>query len=830
MSLRLRLVLLFSTIIVIVASLQMGLNLWSGELASQRFNQNLLENYQGHWQKVIELQKDDMLDEQKSLTRDRTIVKSLRKEDHARVGESAFATFNRLSTSGVIDYLDIYAKTGDVAYSSSQAQTPIGGMAKEAFDEQEVRSGLMTMGEGHLVIGVSFPLYYRGKLVGAARYGKRIDTALAEFTTMTQTQALFVQPAGEVVADPQSLAQNIDIQLPDSQAAQVYSAEIENQHHFVSVLPIQTETGHLLGFVVSAKNDHDNYQQTRTLKLTEFAVTAIALVLSIVVLRWVLGISLKPLGTAIKTLRDIGAGDLDTQAWRGEWRGEFAALMSELGEMQMQLDQRTQIEQRYAQENNRTLKALDSVANAVMISGADDKIVYLNTAATQLMLNIEAEVRSIQPDFIASQLLGRHIDVFKQHRQGSESMIDDSGAAHVYELQLGNMVVEMTVNAITENTDQRLGTVVEWRDLTPERRVVDEVSRVVAGAQCGNLDQSVSLDGKEGVFLALSESVNDMITITRDVIQDTARVLGALANGDLNETIANDYQGAYGALKQDANRTVENLKEVVARIQASTSEVRQAAAEIDNGNQSLGMRTEQTADSLQSTSASIEEITSAVQRSAENLVRASELVNETNSRAENGGAVVDRAIDAMQQINTSSTKISDITTVINEIAFQTNLLALNAAVESARAGEHGKGFAVVASEVRNLASRCAVAAKEIRDLIETSIAKVENGQKLVDQTGANLHDIVDSIREVAALVNDISISGKEQALGLEQINEAVTRIDTATQENAALVREVSSASSLASQQSRELNGTIDFFTLDLASSSPSGQGAERDAA
>jgi methyl-accepting chemotaxis protein len=209
----------------------------------------------------------------------------------------------------------------------------------------------------------------------------------------------------------------------------------------------------------------------------------------------------------------------------------------------------------------------------------------------------------------------------------------------------------------------------------------------------------------------------------------------------------------------------------------------------------------------------MEELTSTVRNNADNAQQANQLAVMARQKAEEGGDVVGRAVDAMEDIKSSSNKIAEIIGVIDEIAFQTNLLALNASVEAARAGEQGRGFAVVATEVRNLAGRSATAAKEIKELIQDSLGKVDNGAVLVNESGGTLGEIVSGVKKVGDIVSEIAAASREQSAGIGQVNQAVTSMDEMTQQNAALAEQTSAASASLSEKASDMNQLISLFTI-----------------
>ena len=316
-----------------------------------------------------------------------------------------------------------------------------------------------------------------------------------------------------------------------------------------------------------------------------------------------------------------------------------------------------------------------------------------------------------------------------------------------------------------------------------------------------------------GVFLTRS--------ITRPLSSAVA-LAQQVASGDLTAEINVTSRDEVGDLLSALKVMNQSLLKTVTEVRSGTEAISTASREIAAGNLDLSSRTEEQASSLEETASSMEELTGTVKQNADNARQANVLALSASEVAVRGGTVVSEVVDTMASINASSRKIVDIIGVIDGIAFQTNILALNAAVEAARAGEQGRGFAVVASEVRNLAQRSAAAAKEIKQLINDSVSKVDAGGKLVDQAGATMAEIVHSITRVTDIMSEIASASREQTVGIEQINSAISQMDEVTQQNAALVEQAAAAAASLEEQAASLANVVSTFNVGTSGAGKTG--------
>mgnify|MGYP003582740940 FL=1 len=328
--------------------------------------------------------------------------------------------------------------------------------------------------------------------------------------------------------------------------------------------------------------------------------------------------------------------------------------------------------------------------------------------------------------------------------------------------------------------------------------------------------QTVTVVGAVMLGLAALLVVSTLLT-ARAILRPVRQVLeatGRIAGGDLGYRADTARQDEMGDLMRGLAHMAAALRVLVHDVRSGASSMQTASAEIAVGNADLSRRTEMTAGSLQETAASMSQLTSTVQNSADAAVQAHQLVATAAETATRGGAVVARVVQNMDEITASSRRIGDITGVIDGIAFQTNILALNAAVEAARAGEQGRGFAVVASEVRSLAQRSAEAAREIKSLISASVTTVDHGAQLVRDAGSTISELVTAVRQVSDIIARIATASDEQNLGIRQIGQALRQLEDATQQNAALVEQSSAAADSLRDESLRLSDAVHKFQIE----------------
>ena len=331
------------------------------------------------------------------------------------------------------------------------------------------------------------------------------------------------------------------------------------------------------------------------------------------------------------------------------------------------------------------------------------------------------------------------------------------------------------------------------------RQLIDGQRRVVEAANHGGFEVRIDLDGLQGFQKQMGEGLNQLVTTTGSSIADVVRVMGAMSEGDLTQSIDKAYEGSFAEMKEYVNNTVAKLSQVVSEVNTGAEALAGASEEVSATAQSLSQAASEQAAGVEETSASLEQMTASISQNTENAKVTDGMATKAAGEAAEGGEAVKATVAAMKQI---AQKIG----IIDDIAYQTNLLALNAAIEAARAGEHGKGFAVVAAEVRKLAERSQVAAQEIGTVASSSVELAERAGKLLDE-------MVPSIKKTSDLVQEITAASEEQSSGVGQINAAVGQLSQTTQQNASSSEELAATAEEMSSQAEQLQRTMAFFRI-----------------
>ncbi|MFL6605249.1 MAG: methyl-accepting chemotaxis protein [Steroidobacteraceae bacterium] len=511
-----------------------------------------------------------------------------------------------------------------------------------------------------------------------------------------------------------------------------------------------------------AKNAEELYSTSRTIVIGLILISIVFGVLMALAVGRSIG---QPLSGIIEIFKRIAAGKLDNTI-EANRRDELGVLLMNLDEMQSQMRK--------------------------LLAESQGQLAAINRAQAVIEFDLKGTIQSANDNFLT--VMGYRLEEIKgQHH----SMFIDA--------------------AYRSSDDYRRF----WEKLGRGDYETAQYKRIGKGGKevwiQGSYNPILDTNGKPYKVIKYASDVTAQVKLSQQMeesVAQTQQIIKGATDGDLAKRL--DVRGKSGDLAKLAeaiNSLLESVADIVSNVKHSAGEVLRGAEEISQGNANLSQRTEEQSSSLEETASSMEEMTSTVKQNADNAGQANQLATAARDQAEKGGAVVGNAVKAMADINDSSKKISDIISVIDEIAFQTNLLALNAAVEAARAGEQGRGFAVVATEVRSLAGRSATAAKEIKELIQDSVRKVEDGSLLVTQSGQTLEQIVLSVKKVSDIVAEIAAASREQSSGIEQVNKAVMQMDEMTQQNAALVEQATAASQSMADQARDLSKMMDRYQV-----------------
>ncbi len=536
---------------------------------------------------------------------------------------------------------------------------------------------------------------------------------------------------------------------------------------------------------------------------------AVAISISLFIAR---GIT-RPLRIAVDSAQRIASGDFSTAInFRSEQENEATQLIDALDHMQKNLFGKI------VAEKNEALKlkvALDNVTSNVMLAAADGEIIYLNKAIRTFFQDRELLIQEVIPSFSVESLIGGNIHDYHRDPEAIQQIIDaiDENGHHS-EVKLAGRIFEQTFVPVTSQDGERLGTIAEWHDKTEMYNIQNDIQRLIDGAVQGDIQQRLDTATYEGYLRALGDGINRMLDALQAPLQEVESVLPQVSSGDLTQRMVGQYQGEFSVLMDSINETINNLHGMVRQVREVTGEVQLGVDEIVHSNGSLSGRTEQQSAALAQLRSKMGAMTQSITESQGHLEQANSFSGEASRLAGEGDEIVGHAIEAMEGIRDSSSKIADIIGVIDSIAFQTNLLALNAAVEAARAGDQGKGFAVVAGEVRNLAHRSSEAASEIKKLIEESVNRVESGSVQVNRSGEALQQIHTVVNQLTDLVSEISGVGQQQQQDIGEVNHAISNLEQVNQQNAEMVKASMRSTEKMEQNAGNLIKMVESFHIE----------------
>ncbi len=546
----------------------------------------------------------------------------------------------------------------------------------------------------------------------------------------------------------------------------------------------------------------DNAVTAKTLETSFIVVAAIAFILLIVTAVSSARAIVKPLGAITAVMARLARGDQDAEIPaldRGDEIGDMARSLSTIRETGVRAA--------------RVQTALDNASSIMLMANTAGEIIYVNGAARRYFSEMTPFLGDSFAALAQGNLEGRHVSSIYADGAAAAPRLAALDVTAVDRTQIGSRKLQLTANPVVNEDGQRLGTVIEWADLTEMLAVEAEVAGLVDAAVAGDFSRRLDLTGKKDFMLRLGEGMNRWAGTVATALGEVMGMMSALAQGDLSKRIGGQYQGDLARLKEDCNSTAVKLADTVGQTANGVEAIRSATQQLAGGSQDLSSRTEEQVASLEEMASAIRQLSTTIKQSAENAQQASTLALDARKSAEGGGGIATDAVAAMGRIEESSRRIGEIVGMIDEIAFQTNLLALNAAVEAARAGDAGRGFAVVASEVRALAQRSGQASKEIKSLISSSGEHVRRGVELVNKAGTSLSDIVGGVKRVADIVAEIAAANQEQSTGVAEVENTVGLMEQVTQKNAQLVEESSNALSAVDQQTEELAALVRFFTV-----------------
>lgn len=518
----------------------------------------------------------------------------------------------------------------------------------------------------------------------------------------------------------------------------------------------------------------------------------------------------KRLGSAKKIIDSMRQGDFTGQV---NYLGNhsLSKLVASVKMMQIQLGAMYEDSQERLKNSLRLKSALDIASSNIMMVNKAGQVLYINQQLTEYFKRNEAQIKSASPEFAVENIVGGQLATICKN-----DFFQDLTNAKQSEENLAGLIVGLTVLPVNDQHGERIGSIVEWVDVTQQRVIEHELKTTLEMASVGHTNLHINTENLTGFYLDTSISINELLAELNAIIENMVNVMTKLAEGDIRERVTKDLQGSLAAMKGATNVSLDNLSSIVLHIKHAAMAVDTASVESSNAAMDLSDRTQQAAAALEEINASMQNMDSLQKQNTQELSHVNESAEATIEQNKQAKISLDATVNSIQQIQSTSEQISNIITIIDGIAFQTNLLALNAAVEAARAGEHGRGFAVVAGEVRSLAQKSAEAAKDIKGLIDSSVQQVNEGVEMVNETHQAFAVVDERVDNIGQAMQSVLRSISEQQVTVAEIAQALSSLDSNIQSNAALVEESSAAALSLKEQAGFLNAETDKFSIDEA--------------
>ncbi len=490
----------------------------------------------------------------------------------------------------------------------------------------------------------------------------------------------------------------------------------------------------------------------------------------------------------------------------------LSKLVSAVKMMQVQLGATVENAKAELNHSTRIKSALDSASANLMMINNKGKVLYYNNESKNFFLRHAAAFKQAYPDFNLENLIGQSLaGVFKTDMFNK---LSNSTEEVEIEQSFANLLLHLKIKPVFDAQQQIIGSVVQWEDLTQQRKIEENLKSTLQMASLGHTALTIDTQDLSGFFLDTSNNINALLSELNQIIESMVFVMTKLATGDLQGRIEKSLQGSLAAMKGSTHVSLDNLSAIVYYIKQSAEMVSTAASESASTSLDLSDRTQKAAAALEQINTTMQTVHSQQTENTQELMQINQLATQTLEKNAFAKSALESTVTAIDDMQSTSERIANIIGMIDGIAFQTNLLALNAAVEAARAGEHGRGFAVVAGEVRTLAQKSASASAEIRQLIEESIDKVHQGVNKVQETNQAFDEVNQSVSTIGNSLSEVVSSIEQQQTAVARIAESINSLDDNLQSNAALVEETSAAAESLKDQAVLLRRETDKFTID----------------